>query len=775
MSRRAVFASTMKVLLATAAIPLVASAAEAPRAGQAPTMIGFKPASEQAERALEAKFDASLNANDLRTWMERMSSAPNHLGSPHDKVNADFILAKFKEFGWDARIETYYVAYPTPKTVSVEMVAPTTHKATMTEGPVAGDRTSTQVADELPAYTAFGGDGDITADVVYVNQGMPADYEQLARNGIDVKGKIVVARYGGGWRGLKPKLAQEHGAVGCIIYSDPADDGYGTDDTWPKGAARPPQGVQRGSVLDLPVRPGDPLTPNIGATKDAKRLTREAADNVLKIPVLPISYGDAQPILAALAGPVAPGNWRGGLPITYHMGGTGLVKVHMVEQSDWSLKPLYNVIATIQGSEFPDQWVIRGNHHDGWVFGAQDPLSGDVTMLAEAQAIGKLVKGGWKPKRTLVYTSWDGEEPALLGSTEWAENHAADLAKKGVLYINSDGNGRGFLNAGGTHSYQKVVNQIAGELKDPQTGVSVLERLRARADTNAYDKRGGGEDAAGMAEAAAKEGDMPIGALGSGSDYTPFLQHLGLASLNVGYGGEGDSGGVYHSAYDSFDHYIRYGDPDFAYGVMLAKTAGRLALRTANADVLPLQAGDFADTMDKYGKELHKLVDDSKKRQEALERLTRNNAFKVAGDPTKTTIPPAPPAPMPAIDLAKLDAAIAKLKKSAADFDAARVAGQNAASPQQLAQANAILAAADRTLLIEKGLPGRPWYKNVIYAPGLETGYGVKTLPGVREALEGKRWDEANQYTGITATALENYAATLDKATAALKKPVVTN
>lgn len=763
MGRRTIVTAAKFLLATVAAVPLMASAADAPRPG----MIGFKAASEQAQRALEAKFDAGLNPADLRAWMERMSAAPNHVGAPHNKANADFILSKFKEWGWDARIETFYVLYPTPKTVSVEMVAPTLHKATMSEGPVAGDRTSNQVADELPPYTAFGGDGDVTADVVYVNQGMPADYEVLARNGISVKGKIVVARYGGGWRGLKPKLAQENGALGCIIYSDPADDGYGAGEPWPKGAERPPQGVQRGSVLDLPVRPGDPLTPNIGATKDAKRLTKEQSETVLKIPVLPISYGDAQPILAALAGPTAPSNWRGGLPITYHMGGTGVVKVRMVEQSDWSLKPLYNVIATIQGSEFPDQWVVRGNHHDGWVFGAQDPLSGNVAMLAEAQAIGKLVKGGWKPKRTLVYTSWDGEEPALLGSTEWAEQHAGDLAKKGVLYINSDGNSRGFLGAAGTHSYQRVVNQIAGDLKDPQTGVSVLERQRARADANAYDRRGG--DDAAMAEAAAKGGDLPIGALGSGSDYTPFLQHLGLASINLGYGGEGSSDGVYHSAYDSFDHYLRYGDPDFAYGVMLAKTAGRLALRTANADVLPVQAGDFADTIDRYGKELHKLVDDSKKRQEALERLLKTNAFKVAGDPNKTVVPPPAEPPMPAIDLGKLDAAITKLKRSAADFDAARAAGQGAVSAQQLAQANAILATADRSLINEKGLPGRPWYRNMIYAPGLQTGYGVKTLPGVREALEGKRWDEANQYAGVIGAALESYAATLDKATAVLK------
>lgn len=764
-----IFKSAVRLLLATAAVaPLMASAADAPK----PAMIGFKPDNEQAQRALEAKFDAALNPADNKNWLLQMSSAPNHVGSPHDKINADFILSKFKEWGWDARIETFYVMYPTPKTISIEMIAPSNHKVTLSEPPIAGDRTSTQVADELPPYTAFGGDGDVTADVVYVNQGMPGDYEVLERNGISVKGKIVVARYGGGWRGLKPKLAQEHGAVGCIIYSDPADDGYGSEDVYPKGGARPPQGVQRGSVLDMPVRPGDPLTPNIGATKDAKRLTRDKAETVLKIPVLPISYGDAQPLLAALSGPLVPDAWRGALPITYHMG-PGPTKVHMVEQSDWSLKPLYDVIATIQGSEFPDQWVIRGNHHDGWVFGAWDPLAGNVAMLAEAQAIGKLHKDGWKPKRTIVYTSWDGEEPALLGSTEWAEQHAEDLAKKGVVYINSDTNSRGFLGAAGTHSLQHIVNEIAGELTDPQTGVSVLERLRARVETNAYDHAGGGDSA--NLEAAAKGGDMLIGALGSGSDYTPFLQHLGLAAINLGYSGEDVSDGIYHSAYDSYDHYVRFGDPTFAYGVLLSKTAGRLVLRTADADVLPMRFGDFADTMGRYVGELHKLADDQRKRAETLERLLKSGAFKTAGDPAKATLPPPAEGAVPAIEFAKLDNALAKLKRSAADFDAARMAGQNVAAPGQLAQVNAVLATIDRSLLDQKGLPGRPWYKSMVYAPGLQTGYGVKTLPGVREAIEGKRWDEANQYAGMTAAVLENYAANLDKATALMKRPAVVN
>ena len=765
-----------RFLLATVAVvPLMASAADAPpRSPQSGSMIGFKPDTETAERALEAKFDTMINPADHRAWMQQMSSAPNHVGSPHDKANADFILSKFKEWGWDAHIETFYVLYPTPKNISVEMVAPTSFKATLSEKPIEGDRTSTQVADELPPYVAYGADGDVTADMVYVNYGMPDDYKQLERNGISVKGKVVMARYGGGWRGLKPKLAYEHGAVAAIIYSDPADDGYGAEDAYPKGPARPAWGVQRGSVMDLPVRTGDPLTPNAGATKDAKRLTKETAETVLKLPVLPISYGDAQPLLAALGGPLAPNNWRGGLPITYHMG-PGPTKVHLVEQSDWSLKPLYDVVATIQGSDYPDQWVIRGNHHDGWVFGAADPLSGNVAMLAEAQALGKLHKDGWKPKRTIVYTSWDGEEPALLGSTEWAEQHADELVKKGVVYINSDGNGRGFLGAAGSHSLQHVVNQIAGDLTDPETGVTVLERMRARVQTNAYDRSGGeGGDATAL-DAAAKGGEMPIGALGSGSDYTPFLQHLGVASMNLGYGGEGEGNdGIYHSAYDSFDHFIRFGDPTFAYEAMLSKTAGRLVLRTADADILPMKFGDFADTMGRYASEVHKLADDERKRADTLEKLLKSNAFKVAADPTKGKLAPKDEGPVPAVELAKLDNAIDKLKRSAAAYDTA-AASAGTLPPAQLAQVNALLANIDKTLIEPKGLPGRPWYRSLIYAPGLQTGYGVKTLPGVREAIENRKWDEANQYAGLTATALENYANTLDKATAALKRPAVVN
>src|SRR3954468_15333748 len=424
----------------------------------------------QDQKAHEAALDAQVSSEDQMAWLKTMTSEPNNVGSPHDRANAEFILARFKEFGWGAHIETFQVLYPTPISTTVELVAPEHIRLGGQEPPVPGDATSGNTATALPPYVAYQGDGDVTAPLVYVNYGMPNDYDALARRGIDVKGKIVIARYGQGWRGLKPKLAQDHGAAGCIIYSDPADDGYGAGDPWPKGPTRPPHGVQRGSVQELPTRPGDPLTPDVGATADAHRLPRATAETILKIPVLPMSYADAQQLLAHLDGPVAPQTWRGGLPITYHIGGGGGTKVHRPVKSDWSLRPIYDVIAMIPGSRYPDQWVIRGNHHDGWVFGAEDPLSGNVAMLSEAKGLGALYRSGWRPLRTIVYASWDGEEPGLLGSTEWAEEHAAELKRKGVIYINTDGNGRGNLEAQGTHSFQHLVNAVAADVQDPETG-----------------------------------------------------------------------------------------------------------------------------------------------------------------------------------------------------------------------------------------------------------------------------------------------------------------
>jgi len=739
--------------------------------------IALSPAATHAapDAALEAKFDAQIDPAELGGWLKTMAAEPNHVGAPHNKLNAEMTLAQFKSWGWDAKIETVWVLYPTPKEVLLELAsgpgAP--FKATLTEAPVPGDESSTRTKDELPAYVAFQGDGDVTAPLVYVNYGMPADYDALERLGVSVKGKIAIARYGAGWRGLKPKLAQEHGAVGAIIYSDPRDDGYSVDDAYPKGAARPSQGFQRGSVADMTVFPGDPTTPGYGSTKDAKRVPREQAETILKIPTLPISYGDAQVLLKALDGPVAPPTFRGGLPITYHVGGgpngeEGAAKVHLKVISDWSLKPAYNVIATLKGKERPDEWIVRGNHRDGWVFGATDPLSGHVAMMGEAKALGVLLKAGWKPKRTIIYASWDAEEPMLLGSTEWAETHAAELKKKAVVYINSDSNSRGFLGVGGSHSLQHFANQVAADVKDPQTGVSVGQRLRAGLAVQA-EAPGANPRAVALGKIAADPAkDLPIDALGSGSDYSTFLQNLGIASLNIGFGGEGDSGGVYHSAYDTYEHHSRFVDPGHAYAGALAKYTGRMVLRMADAETTVQRYGDFADTVAIYLDEVKKLADATRDQAAARTRLLAAGAYKLADDPTIPRGDPGPLAASPKLDFAPLDGALAKLKASAAGFDTALAAKGASLTPAQKKTLNAALLPLEQRLLRDKGLPFRPYYKNMIYAPGRFTGYGAKTLPGVREAIEERRFADATTYIGLTAEALSDYATGLDAATAVL-------
>jgi N-acetylated-alpha-linked acidic dipeptidase len=742
-----------------AAAPPVAGSAEAGATAGTAAIQGFTPGAAAAEMQLERRFDSDLSAADLRSWLEQMTSKPNHVGSAHDKENAEFELKKFREWGWDASIETFSVLYPTPREVAVELVAPTHFTARLTEPPIAGDSTSSQTEDELPAYNVYGADGDVTAELVYVNHGMPDDYRELERQGVSVKGRIVLTRYGGGWRGLKPKLAYEHGAVGCLIYSDPRDDGYDEGDVYPKGGYRPPDAVQRGSVQDLVLYSGDPLTPGVGATAGAKRLAIKDAKTILKIPVLPISYAAAEPLLAALGGRTVPAAWVGGLPLAYHVG-PGPAKVHLKVLSDWNQKTLYDVVAKIRGAKEPDRWVVRGNHHDGWVFGATDPLAGQVALMAEAKAIGKLYKEGWRPRRTLVYTSWDGEEPGLLGSTEWAETHAAELKAKAVLYINSDTNERGYLGVGGSHALQRFASEAARDVKDPETGASVLARSIARRHVADYESTAHARAHAGAAD------DLELEALGSGSDYTPFLQHLGITSLNLGFQGEAEYG-VYHSAYDSFDHFRRFVDPTFEYGVALAEVAGRLMLRASESPLLPAKESDFAASIAAYNEELHKLVDGMRTKTQELSKLLDDGAYKLATDPTKPLAPPPRPAEVPNLNFAALDDAAARLERSAKAFDQAYArlettdgAGADAARER----INAMLTELEHSLTDPKGLPGREWYQHMIYAPGLNTGYGVKTLPGIREAIEERRWDEANQYIGVVSHALNAYSDRLDSA-----------
>ncbi|HXV00687.1 MAG TPA: transferrin receptor-like dimerization domain-containing protein [Caulobacteraceae bacterium] len=746
--------------LTTAATAL---ALAGPATAQPAGLLGFSPPAAAAERALEVRFDAGLSAPAIRERMKLMAAEPNQVGSPHDRANAEYTLAQYQAWGWDAHIETFSALYPTPKVESLDLLDPAPYAAVLTEPPLPGDLTSTRQAGGLPAWVAYGGDGDITAPLIYVNYGMPADYEALQRMGLSVKGKIVITRYGGGWRGLKPKLAYEHGAVGCIIYSDPAEDGFATADPYPKGPARPEHGLQRGSVQDVAVETGDPLTPGYGAVEGAPRISPAEAKTLLHIPTLPISWGEAIHFLAPLGGPVAPKAWRGALPITYHVGGDG-PRAHLVIQADWSQKPIYDVIAMMRGSVVPDEWVVRGNHRDGWVFGAQDPLSGQTAEMEEAKSIGAQVRSGWRPARTIVYASWDGEEPGLVGSTEWAEAHAAELQAKAVLYINSDTNDRGFLNGEASYSLRGLVDQAAADVPDPETGASVRDRALARLEVEALAPTASPEFRA-MVREAAESGSLALGDLGSGSDYTPFVQHLGIASINLGFGGEGQSNGVYHSAYDTFEHFDRFGDPGFVYGVALARTVGRIVLRTADAEVLPFRFDNLAAKVASETAELERLVVNRKEHALAVNALIDRKAFALAADPTQSWGPPdreSVPAP---IDFTPLEQAAAALRTSAQAFDAAAT---GPSSPRSLAAANLILQRVEQTLTSEAGLPRRPWYRHLLYAPGVLTGYGAKTLPGVREAIEAGRWDEARDYIGRTAQVLMAASARIDAAARAL-------
>jgi N-acetylated-alpha-linked acidic dipeptidase len=763
-------ASTALTALGSLALLCLGTLNATPTAqGSEAGMFGFSAAHALDELTLEQRFDGELSAKQVREFLQRMASEPNQVGSAHDRANAEDMLQQFRTWGWDAQLESFEVLYPTPRKVSLELVAPTNYRARLHEPPVDGDKTSAKSAGALPPYNVFGADGDVTAELVYVNFGSREDYQELDRRGISVKGKIVIARYGGGWRGLKPKLAHEHGAIGCLIYSDPHEDGYSVGDVYPKGGWRPAEGVQRGSVADLTLYSGDPLTPGVGATPDAKRLPLDAVKTLMKIPVIPISYADAAPLLSAIGGAIAPPAWRGSLGITYHLG-PGAAKVHMHVESDWGLKTIYDVVARIQGSELPDEWIVRGNHHDGWVFGAWDPLSGNAALLSEAKAIGALLKGGWRPRRTLIYCSWDGEEPGLIGSTEWAETHAQELKSHAVLYVNSDENARGFLAMGGSHSLQHVVNEVASGVHDPETDGSVLARKRARLQVDAFNSAT--DQAKKMAAAAASGADVPLAALGSGSDYTPFLQHLGIASLDLTYEGEADDAGIYHSQYDTFEHYARFGDPDFVYGVALSETIGHLVLRVANADVLPLQFTAEAEILDGYLHELHQLADERREHAQKLGELRQARAFELVSDPTRPVGPPAAEPDVPYLDFSPLDNAITHIKRASHAFDQAYADAASKGwtlSAARRAQLDGALQGLEQTLLSDEGLPGRPWFKHLIYAPGVYTGYGAKTLPGVREAIEERRWDEAGQYIRITAHAIETYSEGLEAAASLLK------
>jgi N-acetylated-alpha-linked acidic dipeptidase len=716
-------------------------------------LYGYSAESSRVERQWEEKLRAIPSPDNLRDYMKRLSARPHNVGSPYDKDNAEWIASKFKEFGLETQIETFSVLFPTPKERLVELVDGGPHfTAKLQEPVVPEDPTSNQTAEQLPTYNAYSIDGDVTAPLVYVNYGLPEDYDILDRLGISVKGAIIIARYGHSWRGIKPQVGAEHGAIGCIIYSDPRDDGYAGGGVFPKGPYRPSEGVQRGSVQDSTVYMGDPLTPGVGATADAKRIPVAESKSLTKIPVLPISYGDAQPLLAAITGRVAPRNWQGGLPITYHIG-PGAAKVHLKMFSNWQMEPLYDVIGKIPGSTIPDEWVIRGNHHDAWVNGAEDPLSGAVAVMEEARAIGELLKQGWKPKRTIIYCAWDGEEPGLLGSSEWVETHADDLRKHAVVYINSDSNSRGYFSLEGSHSLEHFINDVARDVRDPETKLSVWKRDQLKEIEEAKTPEA-------LRELRSRH-DLRLEMLGGGSDHAPFINFAGIASLGIGFGGE-DGGGIYHSIYDDFYWYTHFSDKDFVYGRALAQAGSTSVVRMADADLLPFQFSDFADDVKMYVREVEKFADKQREEIQENNQKLAEGMYEATADPRYTWVTPKKEEVPPHLNFAPLDNAVESLERSSAEYQKAldRVSanGGAALASASLKEVNEMLIQCEHKLTTPEGLPGRFWYKHELYAPGVYTGYAAKAIPAVREGLEQKNWKQAEESAARVAKVLESEA-----------------
>ncbi len=714
--------------------------------GNAQELMGFDAATSKAQRLLEKRFDAGLDAGDMDAWLRHLSAKPHHAGSIESKQVAEFIAEKFKSWGYEVEIEEYQILLPTPVERELELIAPTKFKASLREESLPEDPSTSVRENLLPPYNAFSVDGEVEGELVFVNYGIPEDYEILERHGISVEDKIVIAKYGRSWRGIKAKLAGEKGAIGTIIYSDPADDGFARGDAYPEGPFKHESAVQRGSVMDMPTYPGDVLTPGIGATKDAERLAIDKAPTITKIPVLPISHRDALPLLAALDGAVVPQKWRGALPITYHFG-PGPARVRLKLECSWDMVTAYDVIAKLEGSKFPNQWVIRGNHHDGWNHGANDPLSGQVALMAEARAVGELAKAGKRPLRTIIYAAWDAEEPGLIGSTEWAEHHARELKENAVAYLNSDGNSRGFVRLGGSHVLERFFNQVMADVKDPRFDVSVKKRRLAYLGLHGSSRK-----------------NLCLSPLGSGSDYTPFLQHLGIASANMGFGGEA-SGGSYHTLYDTYEHHTRFNDPGLQFGVALSQLGGRATLRLANAPTLPFEFKGLADNIGLYVGELESLADRMRRDTERINKNLDDGVYALALDPNKTLGPPKREKPVPHFNFAPLKNALERLQTAADAYGAALAKGFVASE-----KVNRLLYTSERLLTRDEGLQGRNWYKHHIYAPGFYTGYGVKTIPGVREAIEQREYDQVDAQTEIAAQVLDRMSDRVEQIVALLGK-----
>jgi N-acetylated-alpha-linked acidic dipeptidase len=703
-------AALLLILLATLRLPALGQVG----------LRGFLTKDIPAEEKFEQQAQAASDPAHLRKYMEFLAAEPHHAGSARSKVVAEFLQSSLKEFGLEAHIEEFEGLIPFPTIRELEVLGPNRYTAKLKEPPVQQDPSSADAA-QLPTFNAYGASGEVSGDVVYVNFGVPEDYDWLSRQGIEVKGKIVIARYGRSWRGIKPKVAAEHGAIACLIYSDPHEDGYFEGEVYPNGPMRPQDGVQRGSVLDMPLYPGDPLSPGWPSENGSRRLPLAEAKSLPSIPVLPLSYGDAQPILEQLTGPLVPREWRGALAITYHAG-PGPTRVRLKTNYDWSVRPLYNVIATIPGSQAPDEWIIAGNHHDAWVTGAEDPVSGAAALLETSRSLALLLSRGWKPARTIKIAWWDGEEFGLLGSTEWVEKHQDELREKAVAYLNSDNTSKGWIHIGASHTLEAFAEEVASAVTQPGTSLNLIDALL---------QHPAGEDSEDEPSPPKRRAAFAASPLGAGSDYVAFLDYLGVASMNAGFSGAVRSG-VYHSAYDSLYWYTHFSDSTFADGRALAQYTSTALMRLADASVLPFEFGRLAATISFY-------VDDIQRQaQRGTQRLNFNGLLRELDD----------------------------LKLNSDKFDALLEAAalKNTLNPLRLAAVNQALLRSERALTRPEGLPNRSWYKHQIYAPGFYTGYAVKTLPGVREAVDAKDWTLARKQADLVQQCLANLNQLVSKA-----------
>ncbi|MFN2455195.1 MAG: M28 family metallopeptidase [Pyrinomonadaceae bacterium] len=703
---------------------------------------GFAPNEAAQQRRFEEQFRAVPKPASAREHLRRLTAEPHVAGSMEDYKTAVYVRDQLRGYGIAAEMEEYQVLLPLPKQPSVvEMVAPRRERLKVQEEVIAEDATSAS-RKIVPLFNGYSATGDVTAPLVYVNYGLPEDYDAVKKLGVDVKGKIVIARYGNSFRGVKAKVAEQNGAIGILIYSDPADDGYVKGDVYPKGPWRPSSSAQRGSVQYLFQYPGDPLTPGTPSIKGTQRLRMEDVTNIPRIPVQPISYGDARVLLQSLGGAVRPNGFQGGLPFAYHTGGGASdVRVHLKTDMDYQVRTIWNVVGRINGAAEADSWVIMGNHRDAWTFGAVDPNSGTSALLEAARGFGQMLKAGWSPRRTILLCSWDAEEYGLIGSTEWAEQHADELQKKAVAYLNVDVavSGANF-GASSVPSMWKLIRGAARDVRDPKTGKSIYQvwqdkSRESQPEPELTDPAKGTDT---------KIAEARIGALGSGSDFTPFLQHLGIASLDMGFGGDY---GVYHSAYDSFHWMEKFGDPSFEYHAAAAQLWGTIALRLAMASGLPFDYTDYATQIGEFLKETERTA--------AKRKLSDSFDAKVLREAVN--------------DFAEEAARVDKRRReSIVEFDKSSLqTGKGNANPpaaQKLNRINEALVAAERALIDSRGLRGRAWYTHQIYAPGFYTGYAAQPLPDLRQAIDDRNPSNAREAAERITEAIRRATDTLKKA-----------